>query len=291
MIFSWIITVSVFSVSVALVVPSTLTAGTNLLRDFSTTRQTASRANRSSKLSLPEVAEFAPVGVGRAQHTPLPADALQRVKSFFEARLGSRYMEQNCVATTYPGWEGLPLQMCTYSVKGHKDVARKTAKVILLDASPEQLARWVVSSCMVATGSAGVRCTRKLGRQIIGQSGAQFPVAGIVFEDILPEDGRFEVFAFRSGVTVRVHGVTHLGTAQPSDAEIENSLNGEVISALRFARIQSTTREQYKAAGGTRDVAGLAWLDVVRDLYKAAWDNDRNELMIAWARANAGSLK
>jgi hypothetical protein len=241
--------------------------------------------------SMPVLLVLAMMGIARAQERPLPPLALQRVKSFFEARMESRYMEQNCQPTTYPGWEGLPLQQCTYSVKGPRDTMTKTTKVILLDASPEQLARWVVSSCMEVTGGAGSRCTRKLGQQIIGQSGAQFPVAGIVFEDIIPEDGVFEMYAFRSGVTVRVRGVRHLGTTQPTDDEIEKSLNGELISALRFARIQSTTREQYRAGGGTRNVVGLAWLDVVRDLYKAAWGKDRNELMIAWARANRLSLR
>lgn len=241
--------------------------------------------------SLPLLLALALAGVARAQERPLPPDALRRVKTFFETLMGSRYMEHNCEPTTYPGWEGLPLQQCKYGVKGQKDAVRKTAKVILLDASPEQLARWVVSTCMEVTGGAASRCIGKLSRQIIGQSGAQFPVAGIVFEDIIPEDGIFEVYAFRSGVTVRVHGVTHLGTKQPTSDEIEKSLNGEVISSMKFARIQSTTREQYRAAGGTRNVVGLAWLDVVRDLYKAAWGKDRNELMIAWARANRSSLR
>lgn len=227
----------------------------------------------------------------RAQEPALPPVALERVKAFFEERKSSRYMEQNCHATTYPGWEGLPLQECTYGVKGRLDPTRKTAKVIMLNASPEQLARWVVATCVEITGGAGTRCTAKLSRQIVGQSGAQFPIAGIVFEDILPEDGRMEVFAFRNGVTVRVSGVTHVGTQQPTGDQIEKSLNGEVITAFKFARIQSTTREQYRANGGTRNVAGLAWLDVSRDSYKAAWGNNRNELMIAWARDNARFLR
>ncbi len=227
----------------------------------------------------------------RAQEPALPAQALQRVRTFFEQRRGARYMEQDCHATTYPDWEGLPLQECTYGVKGERDPARKTAKVIMLNASPDQLARWVVATCVEVTGGAARRCTDKLSRQIINQSGAQFPIAGIVYEDILPEDGRMEVFAFRNGVTVKVNGVTHLSTQQPTAAEIEKSLNGQVTKAYKFARIQSTTREQYQANGGTTNVVELAWLEVTRDLYKAAWGNNRNELMIAWARANAATLR
>jgi hypothetical protein len=225
-----------------------------------------------------------------AQEPPLPAQAMTRMTAYFEARRSSRYMEHNCVPATYPGWESLPLQECTYSVKGTNDSVKKTAKVIMLNAEPDQLARWVVSTCIEVVGNATIKCTKALGSQIIGQSGAQFPVAGIVFEDILPENGKFEVFAFRNGVTVRVNGVNHLGTVQPSAAEIEKSLHGEVTSTLKFARIQSTTREQYLANGGTLSVTGNAWNEVNRDLYKAAWGHNRNEMMVAWARANKASL-
>ena len=225
------------------------------------------------------------------QDPPLPEQAMTRMTAYFEARRSSRYMEENCVAATYPGWETLPLRECTYSRKGPNDPVKKTAKVIMLNAEPDQLARWVVSTCIEVIGSATNQCTKAIGRQIIGQSGAQFPVAGIVFEDILPANGKFEVFAFRNGVTVRVDGVNHLGTAQPSADEIEKSLNGEVIATFKFARIQSTTRQQYLANGGTRTVAGNAWNEVNRDLYKAAWGQNRNEMMVAWARANKPLLQ
>lgn len=225
------------------------------------------------------------------QEPVLPAEAMTRMTNFFEARRSSRFMEQNCVAATHPGWETLPLKECTYSVKGANDPVKKTARVIMLNAEPDQLARWVVSTCMEVVGSASNKCTKAIGNQIIQQSGAQFPVAGIVFEDILPANGKFEVFGFRNGVTVRVNGVNHRGTIQPSAVEIEKSLHGEVISTLRFARIQSTTREQYLANGGTRSVGGNLWNEVSRDLYKAAWGHNRNEMMVAWARANKASLQ
>jgi hypothetical protein len=221
----------------------------------------------------------------------LPVDALERVRAFFEVRVGVRYMEGDCRPVSYPGWESFPVQECTYGVKGRRDTARKTAKVVMLNPSSDQLARWVVATCVEVTGRARLRCTGALGRHIIGQSGAQFPVAGIVFEDIIPADGVFEVYAFRDGVTVRVRGVNHRGTAQPTAEEIEKSLSGFVLSTGRYARIQGTTREQYRANGGSKDVNGLAWLGVSRELYQAAWGQERNELMIAWARANAVSLK
>ena len=150
------------------------------------------------------------------QQPELPSQPVTRMTAYFEARRGSRYMEENCAPATYPGWETLPLKECTYGVKRANDPLKKSAKVIMLNAEPDQLARWVVSTCLEVVGNASNKCTKAIGAQIIGQSGAQFPVAGIVFEDILPEDGKYEVFAFRNGVTVRMNGVTHLGMAQPS---------------------------------------------------------------------------
>jgi hypothetical protein len=175
-------------------------------------------------------------------------------------------------------------------VKGANDAANKTARVIMLNGSPEQLSRWVVYACLEVVGNADAPCTTKLSKNIINASGAQFPIAGIVFED-LDGDGKHEIYPFRNGVTVKIDGVPYRGTSQPTDAEIEKSLKGDVTWTGQFARVQSTTREQYKANGGTEDVGDannrkLKWLEVTRDLYKAAWGKDRNDLMIAWLRAN-----
>ena len=218
--------------------------------------------------------------------------ALERVKKYFAANLRSRYMEQDCEPTTYPGWEGLPLIKCRYQLKD-KDETQKSATVILLNPSPEQLARWVVRTCQEVKGSVEAKYTDKLSRHIMAQSGAHFPVAGIVFEDILPADGIFEVYCFRNGVTVGVKGVKHQSPLQPANEEIELSLHGEIRWTGKYARLQGTTREQYKANGGTVEVGSSAsgqrkatWLEVSRQLYQAAWDNDRNELMIAWAKGN-----
>jgi endoglucanase len=55
---------------------------------------------------------------------------------------------------------------------------------------------------------------------------------------------------------------------------------------FEFARIRRTTRAQYRAASGTENVEGAAWLRVVRQLYQQGRNSDRNELMIAWAKTN-----
>lgn len=223
----------------------------------------------------------------------LPEEAVRRLVTRYAARLAAaRYMEQDCRPAERAGYEGLPLVRCDYAVRD-RGGASKRATVLMLNPSAERLARWVVDACLRARGEAAPRHTDKLFEHVIGQSGGQFPVAGIVFEDILPADGVQEIYCFRDGVTVRVEGVRHRGTGAPTAAELESALGGRVTSSFRYARLQSTTREQYRANGGTVDVGTsadgerkLSWLDVTRDLYKAAWGGDHNELMVAWARAN-----
>lgn len=216
-------------------------------------------------------------------------EALSKTQRYFDSVLQARYMEQECSPATYPGWEGFPLRKCEYSVTD-RDGTKKTAEVIMLNPSPEQLARWSVFACS-QLDNADEECPLELAKHTVSQSGGQFPIAGIVFEDILPPDGTYEVYCFRNGVTVGVEGVAHRGTRQPSQPEIEASLRGNVLWTGKYARLQSTTREQYYANGGTVDVGDSSdpkpsWLEVSRILYQVAWGNDRNELMIAWAKGN-----
>jgi len=216
----------------------------------------------------------------------LPSINLQRVQKYFEGKISSRYMEQNCQPTTYDGWEGFPIQLCSYAVKDKKDGTRKSAQVILLDASPEKLARWVVTTCLKVKGTTKPDCTDRVSKRIISQSGAQFPVAGIVFEDILPVDGVNEIYCFRNGVTVSVPGVPHRSTRQPTPQEQAKSLHDSIASTFRYARIVGTTREEYIANGGKEDVQGNKWIAVVKKLYQDAFNSVVNELMIAWAKKN-----
>ena len=164
---------------------------------------------------------------------------------------------------------------------------------MLLDATPRQLARWVVQACAEVRRTTAAACTGKLRRRIIEQSGAQFPVAGIVLED-MDGDGLQNMFVFRDGVTVTVDGVTTASAGPVTPDIVRRSLTGEVRGTGKFARIASTTREEYRANGGTADVGSstpaanrkLAWLGVIRRLYQEAFQSDRNELLVAWLRAN-----
>ncbi|MFC2123614.1 hypothetical protein ACFLU5_02285 [Bacteroidota bacterium] len=202
----------------------------------------------------------------------------------------TRYMEKNCKSCEYPGWEGFDTKRCTYSVIDD-DGTNKTADVVLLNPNNEKLAKWLITTCKTVIGELNKEDIEKLIVHIIGQSGGQFPVAGIVYEDILPADGTFEIFCFRNGVTVEIEGIVHRGTEQPTKEQIEISLYGNVIKVFRYARIQSTTPQQYINNGGKVDVGNnderkSAWMDVIKQLYQEAWNGDFNELMIAWAKEN-----
>jgi hypothetical protein len=113
---------------------------------------------------------------------PDPTDqvtlALSRVEEYWEKRLPG-YMEGSSEAITYPGWEGYPTRKHKYQVHDGK-----TAEVIMCNADSKQLARWVVTACLEAKGSVEAKYTDKLCHQIMGASGAQYPVAGIVLEDM-----------------------------------------------------------------------------------------------------------
>ena len=221
--------------------------------------------------------------------TPSTAKQLL-VEEFGDRLLKSRYMEKNCTPTTYPGWEGFPLQHCTYEVHD-QDGRTKSAEVIMLNPSPDQLARWIVDACQKVCGELKPEDLRKVFKHVLGQSGGQFPVAGVVYEDIIPADGTYEAYCFRNGVTVKIEGLEHRTTATLNAEQIQRSLHGKVAHVFRYGRIQSTTPGQYKRNGGALEVGtdespGPLWPDAIRQAYQAAWGQDRNELMEAWVRDN-----
>ena len=224
------------------------------------------------------------------QPEPDHETAIERLAKELAPRLAkARYMEANPQPVTVPGWEGYPITNYTYSVRDRASGTNKTASVIMLNPDARQLARWIVTTCIEAKGSVDEASIRKLTDHIISQSGAQFPVRGVVYEDIRPANGINEVYCFVDGVTVKVKGVEHRSEKQPSPEQMQKALHAVVADVTwvgKYVRLQSTTREDYRAAGGKEDVEGAAWLNVSRKLYQAAWKSDRNELMIAWAKAH-----
>jgi hypothetical protein len=257
-------------------------------------------------ISLFVAVVFCPSFIARGQDRPLPMDKVNALldpkvlgvkpngkPKFREGIVTGRYMEEDinghCSDATFPKWEEFHLKKCTYrqpdnSVPGNK----KTATVIMLNPEKEVLAKWLVASCLIVKGNSNIdACTVKLAKEIIGASGSQFAVAGIVLEDINPTDQIQEAYTFRDGVTVRVQDglpVGFKGAFGENENKIAIDPDKTVLATASTkgpARIQSTWRQMYRDYMGTKakDVTGIKWLDVVRELYQDAWKRAHNDAL------------
>lgn len=211
--------------------------------------------------------------------------------------LASAYMAQKLISerTDLPGWEGYPVKLYEYYTgKDIKKGVPKRGLVYLLNPSPEQLATWIATTCWEVKQSTDTTYLYKLANFIKRQSGGQFPVQGVVYEDMYTR-GYYEPYLFKDGVTVYAADSTRMPADKHcTDEQLEFYLrmtNADLKpNTGRYARICSTNRTQYYNNGGKTDVGdnderrSRAWLDVVRQLYQLAWLSDRNELMIAWAK-------
>ncbi|OQY96813.1 MAG: cellulase [Sphingobacteriales bacterium UTBCD1] len=210
--------------------------------------------------------------------------------------LGHAYMVQDLLYTTdtIPGWEGFPVTLYEYRTGIDKYIQKpKTGKVFLLNPSPEKLARWVATACWQVKHSVDTSYTHKLLNWIDYQSNAQFPVKGVVYEDMYTKDF-YEPYVFKDGVTVYIKDSTMWPadkTCTPEQLDFYLRITNEDLKPQtgQYGRISSTTREDYKAGGGKEDAGDKndrkqKWLEVVRELYKKAWNSDRNELIIMWAK-------
>lgn len=214
--------------------------------------------------------------------------------------LKAAYMADSliCERTDIPGWEGFPVQQYEYFTGTDIKInVPKKGKVLMLNPSPEKLARWIINAVWQAKDTLAYDDIEKVRKFIKWQSGGQFPVKGVVYEDMYTV-GFYEPYIFKDGVTVYVADSTMFPadktcTEEQLDFYLNLGNSDLKPNTGRYARICSTTREMYYAAGGTIQVGtgndgerSQAWLDVVRDLYKKAWNSDSNELITAWAKSN-----
>ena len=210
--------------------------------------------------------------------------------------LSHAYMVQKLlsVTDTLPGWEGFPVKLYEYETGNDLYTGTpKTGKVYLLNPSPEKLAMWVATACWEVKHSVDTNYTFALLKWIDGQSNSQFPVKGVVYEDQYTKDFQ-EPYVFKDGVTVYIKDSTMWPkdkTCTPQQLDFYLRITNDDLKPQtgQYARIASTTREDYKACGGPEDVGSKddrnqEWLEVVRKLYKKAWNSDRNELITMWAK-------
>ncbi len=239
--------------------------------------------------AVSHVATAPPTASARASAASPPGSTRPAGAASWRRRLkvaaASRYLEGRCKKGSYPGWDGFPLRRCRYAVPD--TTGHKSTEVIVLNPSAGRLARWIRSACR----GHGDDCPERLTERILVQSSAQFPVAGVVLEDIRPTDGHYEMYCFRHGVRVEVVGFDTQSTERPTAEHVRTCLEGELTRATSFARIAGTTPNDYRAWGGTEAVGEdgaptLAWLDTTRALYQAAWQSEDNALLAAWVVRN-----
>ncbi|HRN56929.1 MAG TPA: cellulase [Agriterribacter sp.] len=212
--------------------------------------------------------------------------------------LSHAYMAQQLVyeTDTIPGWEGFPVKLYIYQTGNDLYTGSpKTGKVYLLNPPPEKLAMWVANACWNAKRSVDTIYTYQLLKWIDGQSNAQFPVKGVVYEDQYTRDFQ-EPYVFKDGVTVYIKDSTMWPkdkTYTPEQLDFYLRITNEDLKPQtgQYARISSTTREDYRASGGKEDVGSKdnrkhQWLEVVRELYKKAWHSDHNTLIGMWAKTH-----
>lgn len=238
--------------------------------------------------------------------------------------LGGRYMSPagGCKPATQPiaNWAASELQECVYPITDHWADGSRHAKaglVFLANPPPERVLAWLKTGCARAQPNESDECVRVAALAIRGASGAQFPVAGVVWEDQAcgdPHgkcqhdrdghpvgDGVNEAYVFRNGVTVAVADFVNGSTApiDLGDTLRELALTREITgvkAAGGYARISSTTRETFQRYTGREDVpvgqgsreAALTWTRIVGETYQAALRSDENPLISAWLCADKG---
>ena len=225
-------------------------------------------------------------------------DSLPSLVAKAKDLLDHAYMAQKLLSVNkhLRGWKGFPVKL--YEYETGTDIytgQHKTGKVYLLNPSPEKLAMWIITTCWEVKKSVDYQYTNQLFQWIKHQSGAQFPVKGVVYEDQYTK-GFYEPYIFKDGVTVYIKDSTKFPkdkTCTPKQLKFYLHITNKDLKPRtgQYARISSTRSEDYTNAGGTEYVGDASdrkqkWLDVVRDLYKKAWNSDKNELIIMWAKSN-----
>jgi hypothetical protein len=201
----------------------------------------------------------------------------------------ARYMEEACEPVMILGWEGLETKRCAYNVTDTRTGTRKSGLVIMLNPTSLRLSTWLFSACAETKPQEPTQvCVERLFSRVINQSGAQFPISGVVYEDNIPRDGIQEAYGFRNGVTVLLSGLKHRDTTPIPPSQREVLLTAKVTSTASEgapARVIGVTRSQYLKANPGANVEGLNWLSVVAAEHKAAMTSDRNALIEAWLRS------
>lgn len=200
-------------------------------------------------------------------------DSLETIQKRVEKSIiSSRYMAQKQIleTDTINGWENIKVSLYEYSV----DNGKKVGKVYMANADAKKLATWIITTCVTLTNKLDKKNTDYLIKSIRNASGGQFPVKGIVYENM---DGKgYYPYVFKDGVTVSLK--------QTTTDDLSLITNDNIKKTGKYARIISTTREEFNNKFPSKNTIGIEWLNVVREEYKLALQSDTNNLLIAWAK-------
>lgn len=180
--------------------------------------------------------------------------------------------------------------------------AKGVARVVMYNPSAELLAVWIANAVIELSPDQQTycqNCAYQLVKVIAGQSNAQFPVVGVVYEDIQPSgnaDGKEDAYGFLDGMTVVNAPSAFFDKSGKrviralTDGELEQALglswSKDKASPGKFARIASTERwmVEYlfelmgKNGEGPKAEEFAAY---TRKQYIAAMKGVRNELIVA----------
>ncbi|MBK8211804.1 MAG: hypothetical protein IPK78_19505 [Rhodospirillales bacterium] len=225
--------------------------------------------------------------------TPLPQGKVTELTQYFAKR--RPYLSQDCSEIAAPGYEDIPTgpeqpMRCLYHVESTspkaKDPRRKEGdgRRDLSDPGADgamdhrQLpVRWrgQLAGCIafLQTGPEG----------ILQQSSAQFPIAGIVFEDM--EAKLMKGYAFRDGLTARVDGWTNGSEASPTSEQTKAALEQPPLWISEHARVARGDIGEVKCLDPSASFDPKhrddRWRDYVRARFVEALQGDHNMLLLA----------
>ena len=202
--------------------------------------------------------------------------------------------------TALLNWLPNELQRCEYTVLDTSSSTRRFGLVYLANPGGAKIFDWVFTACQKASPKAALACIRRSARAVRDASGGQFPVAGLVLED-MDGSGTNKGYVFRNGVTVHVKGFKNGSADTPSDGTglealaTNQSVEG-VNAAGGYARVLSTTRADYARFSGRSDVpvnradsmAALLWSDMVGEIHRASLGSKENALITSTVCAQYG---
>jgi endoglucanase len=239
-------------------------------------------------------------------------------KKLKENGLG-RYMEGTEISTIsdLKNWEGEPLKRYKYSIND-KLSGKLTADVITYNADEKRLANWIYFALSDSKKTITDNNINKVINYIKGTSGFQFPVRGIVYEDIYckicgcitydsckkagkPElclpDNIFEAYTFFDGITIKHKSIKPTICDYTSPIRITESENETLLKMTEsdiswvgnFSRISTTSAAVYNifmkkfyAQKVDFKPNTIQFLQQVRKEYKQAMHSNRNNLISAW---------